>query len=82
MKLDGCMIISKIRNPNLEAPAFAGAASRRQAKQIQNSNVQNSNTLVFVQVIRILDFRACFEFRASYFDMNFYLFPFDRAGRF
>jgi hypothetical protein len=32
----------KIRNPNIEVPAFAEAASRRQAKQIQNSNDQIS----------------------------------------
>jgi hypothetical protein len=31
LKVDG-----KIRNPNIEIPAFAEAASRRQAKQIQN----------------------------------------------
>jgi len=28
----------KIRNTNIEIPAFAGAASRRQAKQILNPN--------------------------------------------
>jgi len=28
------------KNPNIEIPAFAGAASRRQAKQILNSNDQ------------------------------------------
>jgi hypothetical protein len=33
----------KIRNPNIEIPAFAEAASRRQAKQIQNSNFKISN---------------------------------------
>jgi hypothetical protein len=30
----------QIRNPNIELPAFAEAASRRQAKQIPNSNDQ------------------------------------------
>jgi hypothetical protein len=32
----------KIRNPNIETPAFAEAASRRQAKQIQDSSVSIS----------------------------------------
>jgi hypothetical protein len=31
----------KIRNPNIEIPAFAEAASRRQAKQIRMSNDRN-----------------------------------------
>jgi hypothetical protein len=37
----------KIRNPNIETPAFAEAASRRQAKQIRNSNVQIFKTETF-----------------------------------
>jgi hypothetical protein len=35
----------KILNSNFEIPAFAGAASRRQAKQIKNPNFQILNFL-------------------------------------
>jgi len=38
---------SKIRNPNIEIPAFAEAASRRQAKQVQNSNFKILNFSLF-----------------------------------
>jgi hypothetical protein len=34
---------TKMLNPKLETPAFAGAASRRQAKLQTNSNVQAQN---------------------------------------
>jgi hypothetical protein len=37
-------LLQKIRNLNIEAPAFAGAASRRQAKQFLNPNDQISKT--------------------------------------
>jgi hypothetical protein len=40
----------EIRNPNIETPAFAEAASRRQAKQFQNSNVQ---VLKFLHILVI-----------------------------
>jgi hypothetical protein len=33
---------AKMSNPKLEIPAFAGAASRRQAKLETNSNVQRT----------------------------------------
>jgi len=36
----------KILNSNFEIPAFAGAASRRQAKQIKNLEFPNSKPLV------------------------------------
>jgi len=36
----------KILNSNIEIPAFAGAASRRQAKQIKNFEFPNSKLLV------------------------------------
>jgi len=58
---------ASLENSNIEIPAFAEAASRRQAKQILNSNFQNSRTF-FVKVICILDICACFGFRASNFE--------------
>jgi hypothetical protein len=58
----------QFQHPNIEIPAFVpqGGASRRQAKQFQNSNP-------FVSVICILKIRTCFGFGAS--DFGFHLLP-------
>jgi hypothetical protein len=43
----------------------------KKSKQIQNSNLKIKN--FFVWIIRILNIRICFEFRAS--NLEFFLFP-------
>jgi hypothetical protein len=40
----------EIPNPNLQIPAFAEAASRRQAKQFPNPNVQITETGLFISI--------------------------------
>jgi len=50
----------KIRNSNIEIPAFAEAVWRRQAKQIQNSQIFKT---LFRFETYVLVIRNCFEFR-------------------